>query len=556
VTDGNNLIADHLDIWTSAVENRTGAGRGVRGGTSLCGVKKLRQLILRLAVRGKLVPQDPTETSAIDLAADYKTKKVNAVKERRFKNQIVSRDSLEDDTPFELPANWSWVRLGDIGFIYNGNSVSAGAKATKYNNPDDLPYLATKDIGYGFDPINYKVDTWIPAGEPKFVTALPNTALICSEGGSAGKKCGLTNKTVCFGNKLYACQPYGDFDSKYLLTYYQTDDFYIRFSSRMAGIIGGVSIGNFINIPVPLPPLAEQYRIMAKVDELMQICDALEAQMDAKLKNHEALVKCSLTNFADSTSRKEQLENWQRIEVNFSDLIRTEGSVDVLKDAILQFLFAGQISSECKCENSTSKLSNFEYIPLGKLLEDQRDISYGVIKLGAEPQTGGVPTLRCSDVKPGRIVEAGIRKVSEEIEKDYLRTKLQGGEVVLNIRGTLGGVAKVPLEMKGFNVAREVAVIPVGDRVDPDYLVYFLRSPIFWKYLEENLRGIAYKGLNLGILRRLEIPIPNKKEQIEIVEIIDNMFDICDKLQELFNYSNNLALSLADSLTERVLAGD
>lgn len=111
-------------------------------------------------------------------------------------------------------------------------------------------------------------------------------------------------------------------------------------------------------------------------------------------------------------------------------------------------------------------------------LDPAREISYGVIKLGDEPKSGGIPTLRCSDVRPGLINLSGVRKVREEIEAEYARTRLSGGEVVINVRGTLGGVALVPTDLAGFNVAREVAVVPIAKELSGQFIVYLMLSLI------------------------------------------------------------------------------
>jgi len=121
--------------------------------------------------------------------------------------------------------------------------------------------------------------------------------------------------------------------------------------------------------------------------------------------------------------------------------------------------------------------------------------SYGVIKLGPEPQQGGVFILRCSNVRFRRLDLSGIRKVTEQLSSEYGRTILQGGEVLINVRGTLGGCAVVPPSVERIHIAREVAVIPVHSEVDPAFLLNVIASPYFQDRVDENLRGIAYEGL-------------------------------------------------------------
>ena len=155
------------------------------------------------------------------------------------------------------------------------------------------------------------------------------------------------------------------------------------------------------------------------------------------------------------------------------------------------------------------------------ILDPTRDISYGVIKLGVEPKNGGVFVLRCSDVKPGFIDFENVRAVTSEIENEYLRTRLKGGEILINIRGTLGGVAIVPNEIRGHNIAREVAMIPFHESLNKTFCMYALLSPFFWATIQSNLRGAIYKGINLGALRDFMIPLPPLVEQTEIVERLE-----------------------------------
>jgi type I restriction enzyme S subunit len=87
------------------------------------------------------------------------------------------------------------------------------------------------------------------------------------------------------------------------------------------------------------------------------------------------------------------------------------------------------------------------------------------------------------------------------------------------------------MALRGYNVAREVAVIPVSERLSSQFMVYLLLSSFFWNMIEENLRGIAYKGLNLGILRQFPIPIPPSAEQQRIVTTVDELMALCDQLE-------------------------
>lgn len=135
----------------------------------------------------------------------------------------------------------------------------------------------------------------------------------------------------------------------------------------------------------------------------------------------------------------------------------------------------------------------------------------------------------------------------------YKRTRLQGGEILINIRGTLGGVALVPKELSGFNIAREVAMIPFDKDISGMYLVNTIASPFFWQMIESNLKGTAYKGLNLKTLRELILPLPPVNEQHRIVAKVDELMMVCDQLKAKLAQAQETHLKLADSIVEQAI---
>jgi type I restriction enzyme S subunit len=169
---------------------------------------------------------------------------------------------------------------------------------------------------------------------------------------------------------------------------------------------------------------------------------------------------------------------------------------------------------------------------LNQLVDIQRSITYGIVKMGDEPSHGGVYALRCSDVRFRYIDTLTTRKVSENLSSQYSRTILSGGEILLNVRGTLGGCAITTEEHKGFNIAREVALIVLHNRKLNDYILNVFTSPFFNSEIGKNLRGIAYKGLNLNLLSNFLIPFPPFAEQQAIVERVEKLMAMIDDLEK------------------------
>lgn len=168
---------------------------------------------------------------------------------------------------------------------------------------------------------------------------------------------------------------------------------------------------------------------------------------------------------------------------------------------------------------------------LNQLVDIKRPITYGIVKMGDKPSNGGIYALRCSDVRFRYIDTATTRKVSESLSSQYSRTILSGGEILLNVRGTLGGCAITTDDHKGFNIAREVSLIVLHDKRLNDYILNVFTSPFFNSEIDKNLRGIAYKGLNLNLLSNFFIPLPPFTEQQAIVERVKDLLAMINELE-------------------------
>ncbi len=244
-------------------------------------ISDARNKVLQLAIQGKLVKQDENDESASILLEKIKEEKERLIKEKVIKKEKPLPEISEEEKLFDLPNGWEWARLGNLGNIFNGNSINAKLKESKYSNiKEGYNYIATKDIDLKSRIINYENGIKIPFNEEKFRIAHKGAVLICAEGASAGKKIGLVKEDICFGNKLLAIELFYKTNSKYLFYLYQSTEFSKIFSNLISGIVGGISSKNFKEISIPLPPLEEQKRIVAKVDTIMNYLDELEKQIN------------------------------------------------------------------------------------------------------------------------------------------------------------------------------------------------------------------------------------------------------------------------------------
>ncbi|MEJ7139557.1 restriction endonuclease subunit S [Amphibiibacter pelophylacis] len=550
------LLEQHFDMAFSAPD----------------GVPRLRELILKLAMQGKLVPQDANESPASELLRSIEAEKKRLMKERKIKAPKTLPEITASDEPYSLPYGWQWVRLGAIGNIFNGNSINSSEKESKYEGVEGLPYIATKDVGYGFDPLDYDNGICIPLNEEKFRVAHQGAVLICAEGGSAGKKCGLTDRDICFGNKLFATEVYGQIPSRFVLYVYLSPAFRASFTAAMTGIIGGVSIAKFVEILIPLPPLNEQHRIVAKVDKLMAQCDALENLRKERENKRLAIHTAALSQLIDTTGNSSADDAWAFITQHFGDLYSVKENVSELRKAILQLAVVGKLVPQDPNDQPTSdllkeiaekkqQLVKNKLLKIGQNTEDTKFICHDVVipktwkwvkgseilfvtKLAGFEFTkyihlqdeGEVPVIRAQNVRQFHVDLRNLKFIDLKTSQILDRCALTKPSLLVTFIGAgIGDVALFDLPERWHlapNVAKMEPFVGCEKGLNLRYLNYFLLSPLGRREIFKHLKSTAQPSISMGTIRDIDYPLPPVAEQHRIVEKIDRLMTMCDTLEQ------------------------
>ena len=513
------------------------------------GIQKLRELILTLATQGKLVPQDPSDAPASQLLKEIEAEKKRLTKEGKIKAPKQLPEITSSDAPYALPQGWQWVRLGSVGNIFNGNSINALEKEAKYAGAKGLPYIATKDVGYGFDPLDYENGICIPVGEDKFRVAHQNAVLICAEGGSAGKKCGLTDRDICFGNKLFANELYGQIPSRFILYTYLSPVFRASFAAAMSGIIGGVSIAKFVEIPIPLPPLDEQHRIFAKIDQLMTRCDTLENLRNQREKKRLATHAAALSQLLDTTGNGSADDAWAFITQHFGDLYVVKENVAELRKAILQLAVLGRLVPQDLNDGVTRKVTMEELV-------GRKNLKNG-LSLSPVDRPSDFECLPLSAMK-GSTIDCSVGK---PIEIDFSRAEpyLIKPRDIFIIRGNgnkdrvgLAGMARTcPPNVLFPDLFIRVPLPP--NKIDGEYFLIAWNSPVTREILERlaaTTSGIW--KINQGHISECEIPLPPLAEQKRIVAKVDELMALCDTLNKQIDAATDKQVELLNSVMAQV----
>jgi type I restriction enzyme S subunit len=585
------LITEHIDIWTAAdTAKRAGRGRASGNVGSVYGVNKMRELILELAVRGKLVPQEVADEPASELLKRIQVEKAKLVAEGKVKKDKALAAIEDDEKTFELPQGWAWSRLGNTGKIFNGNSINEDEKEKKYTHlKEGFPFIATKDVGYGRDDIDYANGVLIPFDNESFKIAHKGAVLICSEGGSAGKKIGMSDVDICFGNKLYANETWAGIAPRFIFYVYQSPSFFQSFSDRMTGIIGGISINEFLNILIPIPPKFEQARIVQKVDELMALCDQLEVQHSNAAEAHEKLVSHLLGTLTQSQSADDFSSNWQRIAAHFVTLFTTEASIDELKQTLLQLAVMGKLvpqnvndepASELlkRIQAEKAKLVSEGKIkkekPLAPIGEDEKPfelpLGWEWVRLGSITSIRGgkrvsngyifltQPTpyiyIRVSDMKNGSIDDSDLRYIDNEMRDKISRYIITKDDIYMTIVGaTIGKCGLVPDKFDQMNLTENAARLTPMFDVEKRYLYNCLESSASQIQFVGNTKQVGVQKMALNKLAGTLISLPPINEQHRIVAKVDELMTLCDQLKTRIQQANQQQQTIANVLVAQVL---
>lgn len=378
--------------------------------------------------------------------------------------------------PYKLPENWCWVKASAVARIYTGNSISEKIKADKYaGQQEGLLFIATKDIGFD-NAINYETDIRIP-DYPNFKIAPANTALLCIEGGSAGRKVGFVNREVCFGNKLCAFAA-EKVNSKFIYYILQSQYFIQQFNNRKHGLIGGVSVNDLAEIGFPLSPLAEQQRIVDRIESLF-------------------------------TKLDEAKEKAQTVVDSF----------ETRKAAILHKAFTGELTAKWREEHGV-RMESWEKKSVGELCIS---LKYGTAK--KSDASGNVVVLRMGNLQQGEIDWSDLAYSNDP--DDIEKYKLFPGDVLFNRTNSAALVGKTAIyrgEHPAIYAGYLIKLDYDHDKIIGDYLTYALNTLDAKKYCNSvKTDGVNQSNINAKKIGAYSFNVPSIPEQEKIVSVIQKL---------------------------------
>ena len=601
MADVEQLITNNLDIWSSAIKAKAGVGRGSSKKKELYGIKKLRELILELAVRGLLVPQDPNDEPASELLKKIATEKEQLIKDKKIKKPKALLPISDEEKPFKLPMGWEWVTLSHLGRFAGGKTPSK-AKPEFWNG--DIPWVTPKDMKVDeiFDSVDHVTRLTIENG---LALIEEESLLFVVRSGILRRKFPVAiTKTTCTVNQdLKVLTLFNKNISAYLLIMMNGFEQYILKKLTKTGTtVESLRFDDFSKHYFLFPPFEEQHRIVAKVDELMALCDQLEQQTETSLTAHQTLVETVLAALTRPTASSGGTEESTALQTagsstkaatlspeailfqHFDTLFTTQRSIDQLKQTILQLAVMGKLVPQNPNDEPASELLKKIAAEKAQLIKDKKikkqkplppisdeeklfELPKGwewcrlqqlVTLLGdglhGTPnydESGSYFFVNGNNLKEGSIHIKPETKRVNEIEYQKHKKKLNSRTVFVSINGTLGNVAFYDNEP--IMLGKSACYFNLGCDLSKLFFKRLIESPFFLNYAFKAATGSTIKNLGLKAMNNFPIALPPLDEQHRIVTKVNELMLLCDQLKAHLNKTQTTQLHLADALAEQAV---
>ena len=537
-------------------------------------VPRLRRFILELAVRGKLVEQDPRDEPALELLGRIETEKLKLIKEGKLKRQEPLSPVNEDELPFPVPHGWQPARLAVIAACLDYmrepiNSTERNQRIAGKNPSELFPYFgATQQQGwidsYIFD------EELVLLGEDgvPFFDELRSKAYLISG------KTWVNNHAHVFRGILVS--------HAFLAHYLNTFDY----KGRVAGATRSkLNQAKAVDIPIILPPLDEQQRIVAKVDELMVLCDRLKAAQVERESRRDRLTTASLYRLnngaaADAfrdhgrfyfshlprlTTRQVHIQQLRQTILNLAvrgKLVHQdhndEPAFELLERVAVQKTKAGNAKTGRDWIGDIAKPVDEAFvIPKGwvwtRIANTVERVTVGYVgPMKDQYVQDGIPFLRSQNVRANRFREDGLISISPKFHQAISKSALAPGDVVVVRSGNVGTACVIPPSLLKANCS-DLVVVKHPIAVHPAYLCFYLNS-LASTHIEAGTVGVALTHFNTKSVATMPLPLPPLPEQHRIVARVDELMALCDRLEAQLNTTQTESRRLLEAVLHDALA--
>lgn len=491
--------------------------------------EQLKASILQYAIQGKLVEQRPEEGTGEELYRQIQAEKQRLIKEGKIKKEKALPEISEDEFPFEIPESWKWVRLSTIGITQTGNTPSK-------SHPEyigiDIPFITPGDILNG--QICYNNQALSLLGK--------NVARVCDEdsimqvciGGSIGKVA-ITDRKVAFNQQINVVSPLFCL-SKYLFAVMQS----VYFTTSMKERAGGtatpiINRGLWDSLCIPLPPLAEQKRIIAKIEELLPYIDRYAASYERLEQVNTEFpedMKKSVLQYAIQGKLVEQRaeegtgeELYRQIQEEKQRLIKTG---KLKKTRALPTITGEEVPYDFPASWKVCYIDDIAFVTKLAGFEYTKYISDNLVPTG-------IPLFKGKNVQNGKLVLSFESYIPESVSDELPRSQITKKCLLTPYVGTIGNIAVFDGSFKahlGSNVGKiELLNSDTQTFILEEYVLWYLKSTYGYAELTKYKKATAQESISIDAIRNVVIAIPPLEEQRRIVAKLEEILPLCERLK-------------------------
>ena len=541
------------------------------------GIKKLRELILTLAMQGKLVPQDPNDQPASELLKEIGKEKDQLIKEKKIKKIAIQSEIKIEKIDFQIPKSWEWVKFGNIA-----HQITDGAHHTPTYINEGVPFLSVKDMSSGV--LDFSNTRYISHEQHKDLAKRCNPQngdLLLTKVGTTGIPILInTDKEFSIFVSVALIKFPKQFISGDFLVWLINSPFVKKQSADGTEGVGNKNLvlKKINNFTLPIPPLNEQKRIVEKINQLMALCDELEKLKEQKETKKLTVHKSAINQLLDSKDVINSQKGWTFISEHFNDLYTVKENVSELRSAILQLAMQGKLvpqdpndqpASELLKEiekykeqlikdkkikkskplpliNDNEKLfeipQNWEWVRFNDVL-DVRDGTHDTPRY----VDVGYPLVTSKNLYTGILDFANVQYISgEDHVKISERSKVDNGDILFAMIGSIGNPVIIDTDIE-FSI-KNVALFKYynANTINNNYLYRYLLFA--QEKMKEMSSGAVQKFVSLGFLRSFLLPLPPLNEQERIVEKINQLMVLCDDLEKQIENSSSKQTQLLNAI--------
>ena len=479
--------------------------------------QELKNSILQLAIQGRLVEQRPEEGTAQELYQQIQAEKQRLIQEGKIKKEKPLPEIAEDEKPFEIPESWMWVRLGTCILLLSGSDLVP----SKYNNhTKGIPYITgASNIEKG----NIIINRWTEF--PSNIATQGCLLLTCK--GTVGKTAILTEPYVHIARQIMALMPI-IVDVRYLQLFVECQVELLK--KKAKSMIPGIERNVVLNISFPLPPLAEQKRIVTKIEELLPLVDRYEAAW-TRLEDFNR-------HFPEDM-KKSILQ--QAIQGKLVEQRPEEGTAQELYEEICtekqRLIKEGKIKKEKPLPEITEDEKPFEipeswmWVRFSDLMIAMSTGPFGSMLHKSDYVAKGIPLVNPANIVHGKIIPSEKMMVSPSTAKRLESYTLYTGMIVIGRRGEMGRCAVVSENENGWICGTGSFFLTPSPSMFSDYIQTIFSTHYAKAYLSGESVGTTMSNLNHKILSKMPVPLPPLPEQKRIVARLEKLLPLCKRLK-------------------------